>query len=73
MFFSCKSVYLLWYDVLEYNGVGKPPRCEMTFKAASDVSTPPDLTAVISYGGFLGFGATTFTISRIAEAPLEMG
>ena len=55
-------------EVVNYNGVGKPPYCEMVFKAVSDVSTPPDLTATIIFGD--GKKPTnTFTISRVAEIP----
>ena len=34
-------------DILKYDGVGKPPYCEVTFKAVSNVSNPPDLTATV--------------------------
>ena len=51
-------------DILSYDGVGKPPHCEVTFKAISGISTPPDLTATVSFPTI-----TFFTISRTAEIP----
>ena len=53
-----------------YDGVGKPPYCEMIFKAASDVSTPPDLTATVIFGND-SKPTNTVTISRVAETPPE--
>ena len=55
-------------DVLFYNGVGKPPHREMIFKAVSDVSTPPDLTATIIVGD-VNKPTITLTISRVAKNP----
>ena len=57
-------------NVLHYDGVGKPPYCEMIFKAFSDVSTPPDLTASIIFGD-VSKPTNKFTISRVAEKPPE--
>ena len=37
-------------NVEQYTGVGKPPYCEMTLRAASD-STPPDLTLPVTLTG----------------------
>ena len=54
-------------DVLFYNGVGKPPYCEVAFKAVDNDSTPPDLTITIS------FPTITFTISRVAETTHDRG
>ena len=58
-------------DTFYYDGVGKPPYCEMIFKAAvSDFSTPPDLTATVIFGD-VSKPAIAFTISRVAETPPE--
>ena len=51
--------------------MGKPPYCEVIFKSVADVSTPPDLTATISFDDFLSRSTNTFTISRAAEKPFE--
>ena len=48
--------------------MGKPPYCEVTFKAISDDSTPPDLTVTIIFGD-VKKPTNTFTISRVAETP----
>ena len=45
--------------------MGKPPCCEMTFKAISD--TPPDFTATVSFD--CNKPANSVTISRVAETP----
>ena len=50
--------------------MGKPPCCEMTFKAVSDVNTPPDLTATVSFD-YDSKPANTVTISRVAETPFD--
>ena len=50
-------------DVLFYDGVGKPPYCEMAFKAVDNDSTPPDLTVTVI------FPTIKFTIGRTAEKP----
>ena len=55
---------------MDYDGVGKPPFFVMTFKAISDVSTPPDLTATVIFGDAKK-PTNTFTISRVAETPSE--
>ena len=49
---------------MAYGGVGKPPHCEVIFKA-DDNSTPPDVTVTISFPNRI------FTISRVAEASSE--
>ena len=46
--------------------MGKPPHCEVIFKAVSDVITPPDLTAIISFGD-CERPTNTLTISRVVE------
>ena len=55
---------------MDYDGVGKPPFCEIIFKAVSAVSTPPDFTATIVFGDF-SKPTNKFTISRAAEIPPE--
>ena len=45
-------------DVLRYDGVGKPPHCEVIFKAVVD--TPPDLTAIVTFGDA---SKTTYTLT----------
>ena len=47
-----------------YTGVGKPPYCEMTLRAA-DGSTPPDLTLPVILSGVKQ--PTTITLERVAE------
>ena len=56
--------------IVNYNGVGKPPYCEVIFEAVSDVSTPPDLTATVIFGD-VKKPTSTVTISRVAETPPE--
>ena len=56
-------------DVWEYDGVGKPSHFEIIFKAVSDDSTPPDLTAMISFDEVLGKPTTTITLTRSTESP----
>ena len=55
--------------------MGKPPCCEMTFEAAPDISTPPDLTATVSLGfdGSFNRPTNTVTISRAAETSHDKG
>ena len=57
-------------SIVEYNGVDKPPCCVVIFKAVHDVSTPPDLTAIITIGE-PDKPTSTFTISRVAETSCE--
>ena len=52
--------------VEQYIALGKPPYCEMTFRAAmSDGSTPPDLTLPVTLTGVKR--PTTITLERVAE------
>ena len=55
---------------MAYDGLGKPPYCEVTIKAVSDVIAPPDLTVTIIVGD-VSKPANTLTISRVAETPPE--
>ena len=50
--------------VEQYTGVGKPPYCEMTLRAADD-STPPDLTVPVTLTGLKQ--PTTITLERVVE------
>ena len=50
-------------DVLRYDGVGKPPHCEVIFKAVRN--TPPDLTAIVTFGDASKI-TNTLTIRRMA-------
>ena len=50
--------------VEQYTGVGEPPYCEMTLKAA-DGSTPNDLALPITLTGVKQ--PTTITLERVAE------
>ena len=49
-------------DIEAYTGVGKPPYCEMTLRAA-DGSTPPDLTLPVTLTGLKQ--PTTITLERV--------
>ena len=51
-------------DIEAYTGVGKPPHCEMTLRAA-DGSTPPVLTLPVTLTGVKQ--PTTITLERVAE------
>ena len=50
--------------IVAYTGVGKPPYCEMTLRAA-DGSTPSDLTLPVTLTGVKQ--PTTITLERVAE------
>ena len=50
-------------DVLRYDGVGKPPHCEVIFKAIGN--TPLDLTARVTFGDATKI-TNTLTIRRMA-------
>ena len=52
-------------DIVAYTGVGKPPYCEMTLRAANG-STPPDLTLPVTLTGLKQ--PTTITLERVATA-----
>ena len=56
-------------DVEGYNGVGKPPHCEMVFKATSYGSTTGDLTVRIIIPN--RFKNTEVDIFRAAEIPCK--
>ena len=69
IFNSCDNLFVIQIrtkTVVDYNGVSMPPFFEMIFKAASDVSTPLDLTATVIFGD-VKKPTNTFTISRVAE------
>ena len=53
-------------DIEAYTGVGKPPYCEMTLRAAMPIgSTPPDLTLPVTLTGVKQ--PSTITLERVAE------
>ena len=55
-------------DIEAYTGVGKPPYCEMTLRAAAmsdDGSTSPDLTLPVTLTGLEQ--PTTIILERVAE------
>ena len=54
-------------DIEAYTGVGKPPYCEMTLRAA-DGSTPPDLTLPVTLIGVKQ--PTTITLERMVTADM---
>ena len=54
-------------DIEVYTGVGKPPYCEMTLRAA-DGSTPPDLTLPVTLTGVKQ--QVTITLEREATADI---
>ena len=53
--------------VEQYTGEGEPPYYEMTLEAASDETTPPDLTLSVTLTG--GKQPTTITLERRAADP----
>ena len=56
-------------DVEGYNGVGKPPHCEMIFEATSDDSTTSDLTVKVKIPSLVIY--TKVDIFRAAEIPCK--
>ena len=62
------SIQISKSDILKYDGVGKPPYCEMTFKAVDNDSTPPDLIITVIFGK-ANRPANIFQINRVAESP----
>ena len=56
-------------DVEGYNGVGKPPHCEMVFKATSDGSTTGDLKVKMKIPGLVM--GSKVDIFRAAEIPCK--
>ena len=53
-------------DVLMYDGVGKPPYCEVTCSAGKNISTPSDLTVNVIFGD-ISRPTNEINISRVAE------
>ena len=51
-------------DVKQYNGVGKPPHCEIVFKAVSDDSAPPDLNCTVIIAGTIDVNVSIFRVSE---------
>ena len=56
-------------DVKQYNGVGKPPHCEMVFKAVSDDSAPPDLCSTVIIAGITkDVNVSIFRVSETGQS-----
>ena len=67
------TIQVKYEKVLEYltKGVGSPPHCELSLKAASDDITPPDLVLDITLSGVSG-PCSRLKIIRKAEKPGQL-
>ena len=61
-------IQVMRQDILSYDGTGKPPTCELTFKAVSSMTDiPPDLKRTMKIDGIKK--PNTIQIERMAEHP----